>query len=723
IAWRELGDIAAARRYFVRLAAHDGDHPALVAFQQQTGENLAPAAARGEAPTAAADEVPPVLAPVAAVAAEPVPSAEAGAPTAVAATPDAAVAEAAAPPQGAGENAAVIADLRAKLAQQEEAKRYHEYVKTLIALGDELADPAEKASCYAQAAEVYLSKSSNQAEAVKAYEKVVEYEPTHPVAAEYLRQMYEKRRDWEKLIALAQREVALMPRGPERAAKFKAIATLATERVRKPEICTELWAGVLAEEPDDVDALGALSQLYERSREYDKLADVLERLVEFTYDTNEKIQLLTKLGQIVGDRLNDDVRAVEAYRQLLTLSPDDRRAQEQLKKRYVTLGRWDDLELFYADSGKWDEFIRVLETNETKTEDTAQRVGMLMKVAELWMTQKGKPDRASRAYEKVLSLDENNLAAAERLIPLYAQANNPKGLAQAIEVKLGHVQEPGERVGLLREVAGIYATRINDKARAFDRFLAAFELYPGDEQSQADVERAAQVTGRWEDLVVAYRAAIAAAEAAGDAATVTALRLRLGRVLVDEVGRIDDALVEYRTVHEAEPDNAAALEALEKLYRQTERWDALLEVYGRKRALAGDAIERKPILYAIARLQVEQLGRIDAAIETYCAALEEDPADGVALAALDDLYFRSAAWEQYADVLQRRVDLDVDEGKLVDLKFRLAAVQNEHLGDPAAALANYREILFLNQDHEGARLALEAMLEHPELGPEAASIL
>ena len=46
---------------------------------------------------------------------------------------------------------------------------------------------------------------------------------------------------------------------------------------------------------------------------------------------------------------------------LLTLEPDDRRAQEELKKRYVALGRWDDLEVFYAESGKWDEFIRVLE--------------------------------------------------------------------------------------------------------------------------------------------------------------------------------------------------------------------------------------------------------------------------------------------------------------------------------------------------------------------------
>src|SRR5512140_657721 len=108
------------------------------------------------------------------------------------------------------------------------------------------------------------------------------------------------------------------------------------------------------------------------------------------------------------------MREVEAYRTLLTLQPDDRRAQEQLKKRYVTLGRWDDLEVFYAESGKWDEFIRILETNEAKTEDVSQRVAMLMKIAERWTTQKGKTDRAVRSYEKVLQLDATNLAAAER---------------------------------------------------------------------------------------------------------------------------------------------------------------------------------------------------------------------------------------------------------------------------------------------------------------------
>jgi golgin subfamily B member 1 len=736
LSWRERGDLIRARRFFERLARVDAQHPALVAFEAQIGEKIsaapgnaksAPAAAPAAAPAPAAatptpapvaelEELPPSE-PPAAREATPAPApVAAAAPAPVAAPAPAAAAASSGSP-------ALVADLKEKLAQQEAAKRFHDYVKTLLLLGDAVSDPHERADYYLKAADLYVNKFANQAEAVRAFEKVLEVDSNNPVAIQYLREMYEKRRDWEKLISLSRREADALDAGPERAAKFKQIALLATEKVKKPEVCVDLWAVVLDNDPEDVDALNALSQLYERSREYDKLADVLQKLAEATYDTAAKIELLNKLGQVAGDRLKDEERAVDAYRALLTLSPDDRRAQEQLKKRYVTLGRWDDLEVFYADSGKWDEFIRVLESNETRATDTAQRIGMLIKIAELWMTQKGKADRAARAYEKILTLDENSLQAAERLIPIYASSNNPKGLSSAIEVKLNHVQDPGERLGLLREVAGLYEGRINDKAKAFERYLAAFEIAPGDEQSQADIERAAAATGNWEAVIGAYKGAVTAAEDAGDGYTESALRLKLGRVLVDQVSRVDDALSQYRAVYEKEPDNATALQALEQLYRHTERWKDLLDVYAKKRELANDPEERKRILYEIARLQEAQMGDSAAAIETYQAVLEDDPADGTALAALDALYAKTKAWDRYAEVLRQRIDLEGEEAVLVDLKYRLAGTLLEHLDDERAALDNYREILFINGDHEGARLALEGMLKKKGLKADAAAIL
>ena len=716
VTWREIGDLIRARGCFERLAAVEAEHPALAAFEAQIGEKIVGGATASPAPE-------PTPASVESASTRPTPGDD-GEAAAPASAPAASAPAASAPAASTGGgDEAKIEQLRAQLEEQEAHKKYHEYVKTLVALGDEVTEPEERVDLYLRAADLYVNKFANQAEAVRTYERVLEVEPANPGAIDYLRQMYEKRRDWEKLIQLKTNEANQYEAGPVRSAAYKEIAQLATERVKKPEVCIDLWVVVLDNDPEDADAIEALAQLYERARDYEKLADVLEKQARVTYDTSAKLAVLNKLGQVVGDRLKDDVRAVEAYRQLLAIQPDDRRAQEQLKKRYVTLGRWDDLEVFYAETGKWDEFIRVLESNETKAETNEQRIGMLLKIAELWMTQKGKPDRSAKAYEKVLGLEPTHLAAAQRLIPIYTDANNAKGLSSAIEVKLGHVEEPDERLALLREVAALYETRINDKAKAFERFLSAFELAPHDDQSQADVERAATQTGGWDDVVAAYRAAEERADQEGNAPAGNMLRLRLGRILVDEVGRIDDALVEYRAVYESEPENVEALEALEKLYRQTEGWKDLLEVYAKKRDLAYDTETRKPILYEIARLHQGQLGDSESAIATYRAVLEDDPADGVALEALDRLFLETSAWDAYADVLRRRIDLDASEAELVDLKFRLAQTQHQHLGDAASALTNYREILFINQDHEGARLALEGMLGDEEQRAEAAAIL
>ena len=121
----------------------------------------------------------------------------------------------------------------------------------------------------------------------------------------------------------------------------------------------------------------------------------------------------------------------------------------------------------------------------------------------------------------MLELEPNNLRAAEALIPIYTAANNAKALANAIEVKLAHEQDPPTKLELYREVAALYEGEVKDPQKAFDRYLAAFELAPGDEQARTDVERAAKVTGDWERVIGAYRAAIDA-ECAGDVELVNA---------------------------------------------------------------------------------------------------------------------------------------------------------------------------------------------------------
>ena len=720
--WRQIGDLGQARSWFETLAALAPGHPSLEAFEAQIGERLSEGGAQGSAASAegGTDVAVDVAVDVSEESAEQ-PEVEAQEP--IAAEPAAAEPEPAPVPPPPAVSLEKIEELKSKAQKQEQAKRYNEYVKTLVELAETVEDPAEKVDYYSKAAELYTGKFSNAAEAVKCYEAILAIDGENAVAIDYLRQSYEKRRDWEKLIGLMKREASAIPDGPVKAAKFLEISRLATERVKKPEVCIELWNEVIANEPDNAEALNALAGLHERAKDWPALADVLQKQVDSTFDPKAKENLLGKLGQLYGERLNNDEAAVEAWRQLLTINPQERKAQEALKKKYLQLGRWDDLEVFYAESGKWDEFIRVLESQEAKETDDNAKISLLMKIAQLWLDQKQKADRAMKAYEKVLSIDAKHLAAAEALIPLYTQSNNPKGLAGAIEVKLLHDQDADTQLALYREVAGLYETRLKEPQKAVERYLSAFEIAPSDEQCTSDVERAARVTGSWDALIEAYTKSIAKADEEGDTALAINLRLRLGRVLLDEVKRVDEALVQFRSVYDTDSENPDAIAALERLYRETGRFAELLGVYEKKRDLTQDADERKLILYAIAELYENQIKEPKQAIATYCQVLEDEPMDGHALAALDKLYREQGEWELYVDVLRKRIEIDTGEGEVVDLKYRLGSTLEKHLNDSAGALENYREILVLDPANEPARVALEALLENPELRAEAAAIL
>jgi tetratricopeptide (TPR) repeat protein len=748
--WQKLGNMLEAQRAFERLASLSAAHPSLVAFEAQIGQKLKPlsvgqpvdvspvpplvevSATAGEAEVEIGEaevevgeaEVEVGEAEVEVGEAE----VEVGEAEVEVGEAEVEVGEAvsdAAGMQGeamAGEDADKIAELRQAAVTQEGSKRFNELVRTLMSLADLVPNVSEKIDLYQRAADLFVTKFANQAEAIKAYEKVVEYDPGNRQAVDYLLQMYEKRRDWENLIRLRQSEAKALP-PDRRVAELVDIADVATKRLRKPDICIDLWNAVLEADPDNQQALEAVAPLLEHARRFEELVRVLEKQVETTYEEKAKILLLTKLGTIYGDRLQNEEGAVEAWRLLLALQPNDRRAQEQLRKKYITLRRWDDLELFYSESGKWDEFIRVLESEESKEADPEGKISLLMKVAQLWNDQKGKPDRAARALEKVLSIDENHLAAAEALIPIYQEADNAKGLAKAIEVKLSHEEDDFTKLELLREVAQLYEGKVRDAERAFERYLSAFEISPGDEACREDVERLAKTIGTWDSVIASYRRAIETAEREGEQELSVSLHLKLGRVLVDEVNNVDQALLEFRSVYDVDGENAEAIVALESLYRQTSRFDDLLGIYEKKRDLTEDFDQKREVLYAIAGLYESEMRQPERAIETYVAVLEEDPTDVQALKALDALYRAQGDYSSYADVLRRLIELDVTEAELIDLKYRLGSTLEQHLSDSLGALQNYREILFVDQNHDGARNALESMLSNEDLAAEAAQIL
>lgn len=617
---------------------------------------------------------------------------------------------------------------RKKLASLDEAiekfetqKRWSDMIRSILKKANIVVDADDKVALLRQAASLYLERSSNQAEAIKCFERLLKHAPHDEEAITQLKQIYEKRRDWEKLVRTMQREVELLPED-DRLLHYAEMAELATQRLRKPAICIELWQKVLDEDPDNPNALEHLTQLYERSREWEPLAGVLEKLIQSTTEPAAMKQQLQKLGMIYADKVGDDQGAIRAFKQLLELDPEDRRAQEQLKRRYVALGAWDDLEQFYAANERWDELIRIVE-RQADAEDMSEedKLALLFRSARLWETKKEKPERAARVYEKVLAIDAENLQAAEALTPIYENARDARKLVSVLQIRLKRTRKKEKRVDLLRQIGLIYEERLRQPQEAFDTYIEAFHLIPSLEEARLDAERVADEIDGWDRLVDGYEAAL---EQADDEQAAIAVRLSYGQTL-GRLERFAEAIDQYETVYLTDSTNMRVLEGLADLYFKTERFNDLSDIYKRQLELETEPERRLKISVRQAGLLHEGLQRPDEAITAYEQIVAEHGVEVVeAVRALDQLYEGKERWDDLAQLLERRLETAPEsQEELAALKFRLGRLCEERLGQQRRAVDLYRETLMLMSEHDGAREGLEGLLAHDEVADDAAQIL
>ncbi|HEY5946714.1 MAG TPA: tetratricopeptide repeat protein [Kofleriaceae bacterium] len=604
----------------------------------------------------------------------------------------------------------------------ENKKRWPDLVKVLNEKADRTMESDGKVAIYLQVANLYLERFSNQAEAIKSFEKVLDLDPNNLQAAEHLLAVYEKRRDWEKLIKLKEAEIE---RAPEeaRAAKVIDVARMAATKVKKPDICTYWWEKVVQYEPTHEEALTELYKLYERNKEWEKLADICQRQADAASDAKLRADALQRLGLLYTEKVENTPKAIDAWQKLLAIDENNRRAQDALKKLYVTEGRWDELEEFYSSRNKVDEYIRVLE-REVESGGETHRLSLAMKIAILYRDTLQKADRAMRAFEKVLQLDENNLAAAEALIPLYEAGRDPKALVRVLEIQLRATDDKHLRQERMKRLATYSEDKLRDKGAAFGWWLKAHAEDHQSEEIREQIERLAGETQGWNQLVDAYAASLPKFDHREDALP---LMLVMARVIEREQGDVDRALDMNRQILKLDERNEQALDALERLFLGKANFEDLLKIYEKKLELTSDPDERIQIQSKIGQLYEDEVKDDQKAVAAYMAILDANGEEPIALSSLDRIYVRNQQWKQLADVIGRQILIvgpEENKGHHVELKYRLGQLKEQQLGDVVGAIDIYRDILDIDVGHPNARASLEMHLrDNDKQRLEVANIL
>ena len=167
------------------------------------------------------------------------------------------------------------------------------------------------------------------------------------------------------------------------------------------------------------------------------------------------------------------------------------------------------------------------------------------------------------------------------------------------------------------------------------------------------------------------------------------MMLVMAQIYEEHVGDLTAALEVNQRIIELDDMNEQALEALERLYRNTEDWASLLDVFHKRIDLAADDDERINLYVQMAGLFEEQLAEPAQAIESYRAILDIDGENLDALQAIDRLYEAAEEWGELAEIINSQLlQADPDDTEtVIQLKLRVGPGSNAASTAPAMTAA------------------------------------
>ncbi len=265
-----------------------------------------------------------------------------------------------------------------------------------------------------------------------------------------------------------------------------------------------LYKRVLDEDPSSAASLDALERQAERDKDFATVAEVLELLGPSSPRTTpRRLNVLQKLGTIYSERLHD---RREGHGRLapgphaaagacegssacsVTASPGSRRPRcpDGASTRRTATGK--------ASS-------RVLSGAADKPTDAPAKVDLSFRCAAIYEERLKTPERAFRAYERVLSVKPDDAKAASALLPLYEKDEKWNRLPALYEILLGHTEDLDGRLDLLGKLIQVTGQHLQDRATAFQWARKAYELAPEREGALATLEKAARSAGQWNGFV------------------------------------------------------------------------------------------------------------------------------------------------------------------------------------------------------------------------------
>ncbi|HUS32223.1 MAG TPA: tetratricopeptide repeat protein, partial [Kofleriaceae bacterium] len=471
---------------------------------------------------------------------------------------------------------------------------------------------------------------------VKAWHRVLETTPKNRNALDALARLYTAGQKWKELAEVVGRQITLMistglPDDLARAGELTMErAEILEQKLGAPGDAIRALDTLLSDiNPNHLEAHTMLRRLHEARGDFDAAVRVSEREMYLSPDPVRKISRGLEIGFICRDRLNNPTRALQAFKRVLELDPEQEEALGAAAELLAKLGRWKE------HVAMLERFLQRLPGRDA-TDDPAiaeQRRALVQRIAAVTADKLGDPQGAFRWWRRAHdeAPDEQTLADVRRAGEAYGRWRELADVITDERKRLvaaggGAPAEPERFVALSRELAGLFERRLNEKARAIQVYAEALDALPRDLSLLTDLERLASELDQrpvWKSVLEAFDPVI-------DAATPNErvdLYLRKAKIFEDKMSDAKAAVENVLAAFSWGPDRDEPRVALLALAPKARAWNEVIAMESALIERGATTEKRVELLRRKAQTIEEQLKDAPRAFRTHLVALLLSPED------------------------------------------------------------------------------------------------
>ncbi len=529
---------------------------------------------------------------------------------------------------------------------------------------------------------------------IQVYREILGVSPHDAEALIALSSLYEDGGRWNELIQVLERQAELASEPAEQVALHLRIAGLWMERFGNMNQATGPLERVIQIQPNHVEALAELKDIYTKKRKWDSLYDVLAREAELCEEPSDRLEKRIEMAALCTERLHNNAAAIALWKDILSEAPE-------------TANALDMLENLAEREKDWETLAAVLKTRAEVASSDPAKIDLLQRMGVIFIERLGRPLDAIAVWEGVLELDANATrvrrmlkdayvaqGAWQALEALYAGAEDWAGLAEALSQASERAEDPASVVHLSLRAAELYSDPLGDSGRAARCYERAHAADPTNVAAATGLAPVYQRDHKWSDYVRMLEIVAAGGPNDEDLETRLGRASSLRRTYLNRLRDPEASLGWATRAYLLAPSDANVVAGLEESAEAAGAYEDLVALF-RDRLEHGslEEVERLDLQRRIAAISGERLGEAEESIRQLEAILEVKPDDAQAMAVLDRLYRAARRFGHLRDLYDHRLALVTDPAEEWVLLNEVAQVEEEQLGDlPAAAERHWRLI-------------------------------